>query len=303
MPDHVEVIDLQKSTVSKATWSILKLINTEKPAVVISMITHLNAVVGLLSPLYRSKPKVILRETNVLSKLFGGQLSIKRSVRKRLTQLGYSLSDTIMCQSHFMAKDVQETLNIKPGKCIVVNNPVAQYSVSNTEDTFDLIALGNLNPIKGYDRLMEIMLRLKETKLNLGIIGDGPERGFIEKKIVEYKLENQVTLLGFQKNPHTYLSGAKMLVMTSIMESFSNAVLEAGILGIPTVTYNMPGGMSEIISNGVNGYIVPDGDINLFCKAVIRLLKVPIDRSQIVDHTQRNYSLDTIMSQLEEMIL
>ena len=303
LPSDVKIIDLKKKSVTAATLSIVRSINNERPNIVISMITHLNALVGACSPLYRSKPKLILRETNVLSNLFGDAMSFKRKMRYKITKFGYGRADSILCQSHFMAKDVQSNLGIPKQNCVVIHNPVAPAKSDGSIEKFDLVALGNLSPIKGYERLINVMHRLKDTKLKLAIIGEGSERNKIENQIKTMDLEQQVILLGFQKEPHRYLMGAKALVMTSIKESFSNAVLEAGIVGTPTVTYNMPGGMSEIIENGVNGYIVDDGDEVALSNAIKNIITDPIDRASITKYTEERFTLNTIMSQVENRLL
>lgn len=299
---HVKLYLWEFSKVGKSFWKLRHLINSEKPDVIFSMITHMNTLVGCMMPFINYKPKLILRETNVLTNIYNNNMGIKRLVRYHLNRFGYKKASIIVCQSHFMREDVINTLRIKYDKCTIIHNPVKSPNKEIEDHKFDLIALGNLTPIKGYDRLLEVMSLLKPMGLYLGIIGEGSERNKLEAIIASKNLSNHISLLGYIKNPSSYLQKAKMLVITSRFESFPNAVLEAGILGKPTVGFNVKGGLSEIIDDGVNGYLVEDGNIKLFSERVLEILNQPLNESQIKKLTSGRFGMDKIIKRYKSLL-
>lgn len=261
----------------------------------------MNTICGILKPFLNYLPRIYLRETNVLSNLYSGNISVKRRIRKSLNKIAYRNADGIICQSQFMANEVSSLLNVNNQNCYVINNPVIIPKIQQNVENYDLIALGNLNLIKGYDRLLEIMILLKSEKITLGIIGEGPERSNIEDFIQKNGLTN-ITLLGHISNPADYLANAKALLITSTFESFPNASLEAGILGIPTIAYDVPGGLKEIITNGLNGFLIENNDKMSFAKHVRYIIKNSINKKSIIKITKSRYSIDVILKKYDRLL-
>jgi len=302
--DHLNIrlIELNYPKVSQAFWKIRSIIQEEKPDVVISMITHLNTMMGLLVKTIRHQPKLLLRETNVLANLYSTGMSLKRKIRYKLNKIAYRKADHIICQSIFMKSDVVNTLGIDTNKCVVINNPVLVPDEKTIDHDFDLIALGNLSTIKGYKRMLLAMTELSKSNLKLGIIGEGTERQELETFIINNKLSAHVELLGHQKNPHAYLRSAKVLLMTSIFESFPNAVLEAGILGVPAVVYNAKGGLKEIIENGKNGWVVESDNVKAFCSKVNEVVNNRLNNEVIIEMTKKKFAMNKIISEYKKVL-
>lgn len=133
-------------------------------------------------------------------------------------------------------------------------------------DLIQLCAVGTINKVKGFDRLIKVLGRIKNegNDFILNIIGDGPDRSLLQELIEENNLQNNVFLLGFKSNPYKYISKSDLFVSASHSEGFSSVVVESVILGIPVITTNTSG-MAEILGeNNEFGMIVENTEIALY---------------------------------------
>ena len=129
---------------------------------------------------------------------------------------------------------------IEPNKIIKLGD---EENVSFDKKKINLISVGRLHPVKGYDRLIEVVHRLdEEKKMNnviLRIVGDGPDYTLLQNKIKEYKLENKVFLMGRKRNPYPYIKASDCFIMCSRCEAFGLVILESMILKTPILSLNI----------------------------------------------------------------
>lgn len=299
--DKVSVIRLRVNKIRYSFIHLFKVIWKIKPNVIFSTITHLNTYLCLLKPIILSNSIIVIRESNVLRSFVNYRSYSKNRMVFLLMKKAYRNADTIVCQSLHMQKEIGDMLSIDMDKTVVINNPVSEVEpgLKLENQPFDIIAVGSLSQIKGYDRMLEAFTLLDDKKVKLGIIGDGKLRGFLNDEIKRLGLENRVSLIGKIKNPSIYLQNAKMLLITSYFEAFPNVVLEAGMAGIPVVGFKVPGGISEIISNGRNGYLVKDGDLETLKSKIEITLNSNFDSKKIVEETKERFGMDQIINQYE----
>lgn len=128
-----------------------------------------------------------------------------------------------------------------------------------------LCASGRLHPVKGFDRLIKICARLRNEGFHfrLLILGEGKEREKLEALVEDNKLQDTVSLLGFQRNPYKYMVRSDIFVCSSYFEGFSTVVSEAVILGVPTVTTNCTGA-KEILGDSEYGIVTEMDDESLY---------------------------------------
>lgn len=113
------------------------------------------------------------------------------------------------------------------------------------------VAVGRLEKVKGYERLIEAM---KTVDAKLYIYGDGTKRIELLNLIRSLKLGDRVFLQGTISNPYPYIKAAKALICSSYEESFGFAALEAMLLKTPVLSTKC-GGVEEIISKPEYGLI------------------------------------------------
>lgn len=130
----------------------------------------------------------------------------------------------------------------------------------------NICAVGKLEEVKGFRRLISVAKRLKEKGIgyHLYIVGDGTQRNTLKDMIASEELHEYVTLSGYQKNPYNYINNCDVLVCSSYSEGFSSVVTESIILGKPVVTTDCAG-MKEILgSNNEFGIVCQNDEDSLF---------------------------------------
>jgi len=140
-----------------------------------------------------------------------------------------------------------------------------------------LVHLSNFRPVKRVRDVIEIFHRVRrEIPAKLLMIGDGPDRTSAEWLAREKGLAGDVIFLGKQNQVQKLLNCADVLLLPSELESFGLAALEGMACGVPPVCSRV-GGLPEVIDDGVEGYLVPPGDVDTMAA---RALEIASDRQR-----------------------
>lgn len=108
----------------------------------------------------------------------------------------------------------------------------------------------------------------------LQIVGDGPDRAFLENLTRELGIGGHVEFLGYRSDVSLLLQGAGVFVLPSISEGLSLTLLEAMASGLPVIATSV-GGNPEVVVEGVTGLLVPSKSPELLAQALLRVLRVP----------------------------
>jgi glycosyltransferase involved in cell wall biosynthesis len=143
------------------------------------------------------------------------------------------------------------------------------------DDPF-LLAVGRLVYSKAHELLIAAMPAVLEKFPNtkLGICGDGALRPQLEGQIQSLGISDSVKLLGHSDDVAKFLASADVFVMPSLWEGLSIALLEAMSAGLPIIATQVEG-MEEVVSEGVEGLLVPAGNVETLADAVTRILDNP----------------------------
>ena len=143
---------------------------------------------------------------------------------------------------------------------------------------------------------------------NLVILGNGPERNYIEKYINKEKLENiriDVPTSDIEK----YYEESSILVMTSIFEGFGLVLTEAMSRGCIPIVFDSFKSVHDIIDNGSNGILVPSFEIKKYVEELNRLTKcknVLKSMSEVAQESIRKFEIEDIgrkwIKMLEKLI-
>ncbi len=149
-----------------------------------------------------------------------------------------------------------------------------------------LIAVGNVNPLKGYHDLIEALGALGDlaTPWRLDIAGAKLETardylGELEVAIARHGLEQRVAFLGAVEDVPALLPGHDIFVMCSRSESGPMVLLEAMACGLPPVASNV-GFVHEVVMDGETGLIVPPGDSGALAAAIRKMIEDVAFRQQ-----------------------
>ena len=135
-----------------------------------------------------------------------------------------------------------------------------------------LIHVSNFRPVK---RVLDCVRILAEARkyepAHLLMVGDGPDRGPAERLARDLHVETHVTFLGKQDHVERLFPQAHVLLMPSDLEGFGLAALEGMACGVPPVATNV-GGVPELVTHGVDGYLEAPGDVAAQAARVVDLL-------------------------------
>ena len=122
-----------------------------------------------------------------------------------------------------------------------------------------------------------------------------------ERNIVgrELGIENNVTLCGWVRDTESIYADLDVLVCSSLNEGTSVSVIEALAAGVPVVSTNV-GGMSDVLSKGEYGKLVPSEDASELAKAAIQVIGSSDNRSDNIKYRiVEKYSVSRLCSDMD----
>jgi sugar transferase (PEP-CTERM/EpsH1 system associated) len=157
--------------------------------------------------------------------------------------------------------------------------PRIDMDLSSDSTVIGIVA--RLDPVKDHMTLLEAYARLDHAanRLMLVIVGDGPCRSALERRIRESDLKDRVLLLGERADIPALLQTFDVFVLSSIAEGMSNTVLEAMAAGLPVIATQV-GGNPELVKHGSTGLLVPASDPPALAAALDHYLSNPALRKQ-----------------------
>lgn len=197
-----------------------------------------------------------------------------RLLERALGRLGW----TVCCSEAVRGRMVQE-IGSDPLRTEVVYNgvPLRKFGPavpSGPQDPPTLLTVASLRGLKGHRVLLEAAARLaaRGVSFRLHLVGDGPDREYLERFTQTMKLSNRVRFLGERDDVPALLARADLFVLpTTGREGLGLAALEAMAAGLPVIASDI-GGVPEVVRNGRTGYLVPPGDCDSLEQAIFDLL-------------------------------
>ncbi len=286
IPSGIENICLYKRNsldFLRLVHTLSRIIRVERPEAVVSFLDYANYLTILAVKLSGRKTRVVISEqTNLTKSLPNSRFGlIKRRIITRL----YPKASYVVAVSGGLKKDLCENYNVSPAKCRVIFNSAdinrirrkAAEEIDHPwfrEDVPVITACGRLAPAKNYPMLLKSMKRvLKETEARLFVLGAGEKESQLKNLAKELGIDKSVFFAGFRRNPHKYIAGADIFVLSSLWEGFANVIVEAMACGVPVISTRCPYGPDEIITDGANGLLTPPGNENALAEALLRLLR------------------------------
>ncbi len=138
-----------------------------------------------------------------------------------------------------------------------------------------VIAVGRLDHQKAFDRLIKawsLISPANRSGWRLDIFGQGEWENMLKNMINELGLSDSVRVNRPTQSIFDEYAASSFLAMTSHYEGFPMVMIEAMACGLPVVTFDYPCGPKDIITDGVDGLIVKDGDLKAFADAMGKLM-------------------------------
>ena len=214
---------------------------------------------------------------------FGEKLSADK-IEKYKKQ--YKKYDKILAICDTMRDEFVEILGMDKNKVELVYNPIDLEAIRKKAENIDkkyenylkqdyFLQVSRLTEQKQPEHLVDIYYKLKQRRIKekLYFIGNGEKVELIKQKIKEYKLENDVILLGQIENPYPFFKNAKLFVHTGKYEGLPTVLLESLAFGTPVVAYDCPTGPKDILGkNSEYGELIPLNDKDTFVEKVYELM-------------------------------
>jgi N-acetyl-alpha-D-glucosaminyl L-malate synthase BshA len=144
-----------------------------------------------------------------------------------------------------------------------------------------LIHVSNFRPVKRVDVVLDVFRRvLDEVDAVLAMVGDGPDRAPLERRVEELGLTDRVRFAGEQHDLVAWLSAADVFLLPSAQESFGLAALEAMACELPVVAARV-GGLPEAVEDGATGYLCALDAVDVMAARTLDLLTDETHRLRI----------------------
>ena len=288
-------------------YQITKYLCNLKPSVVHSWTIHANpyaAVSGYLA-------KIPVR--------LGSERSNPNLTIKSLGRIRYFLCviglDCLITNSS-KAKEALHTLRPKTKVIVIKNgfdfdgiiskNESRQY-LGIDDEGYTIVGIGSLVPQKGFSTFVNIARSVvnKYPSIHFYLIGNGPLFDQLLNEISSASLEDNFIMLGLIPNIGQYLSAFDILCFTSQgEEGLPNVLLEAIASGLPVIAHDV-GGVSEIVEDGKNGFLVPPNDVARFVDCIETLNANPELRNSMGKYGKEKVShchnADLMVTKMQEV--
>lgn len=200
-----------------------------------------------------------------------------------------SRADGVIVASNGMLEECRTHYRVKPSCIRVIPNCVdltdAKLS-AKTETELDIpegytviATAGRLEREKNLSFLIPVFAKVRDAgRFKLVIVGDGTEKSFLQDRVKQLRVEDDVIFTGYQKNPYAIIRQSDIFLHTCLFEGFANAIIEAMACRVPVVAVDCPYGPRDIITNAKNGFLISMDDQAKLVDIILKLTS---------DHTLR----------------
>ena len=245
--------------------------------------------VGTLHDVYIVEEKPARIKLLQLAALLGTKLiTVSKQMEKFYTLSGFFPRNTF--QTIYNGVD---TSQYNP-----LQSPIVRKQLGLQSTDFLIAAVGRLVKLKGFDLLIAALSELKNPRVKLIIIGDGPESEPLKELSDKLNVRDQTLFLGFREDIPALLTAANLFVLPSYSEGLSRSLLEAMASGLTCVATNV-GGNPELIEDRQSGFTIAPGDIQSLSECLTYITTNPQTLKTIGEtaknRIEQNFSFETML--------
>jgi glycosyltransferase involved in cell wall biosynthesis len=209
----------------------------------------------------------------------GDALSALQRMLSRPSDAGVCVSEAVrglaLGRYHLPAARVRVVPNGIPLEALAAaggERAAMRRELSLGDDPLVLAVIGRLHPVKGHRGLIAVLPRILRgcPQALLLVAGDGPERGACEALARQLGVAARVRFLGPRRDIPRLLAASDLVLMPSKSEGLGLAAIEALAAGRPVIAFAV-GGLTEVVTDRVDGRLVPAGDMGAFVQAVLEI--------------------------------
>jgi poly(glycerol-phosphate) alpha-glucosyltransferase len=178
------------------------------------------------------------------------------------------------------------TLLGDPGNLVAVPNgidPVDGHPLPDADrDPAAGVVLARLTTRKRVDHAIEVVRRCRARGVpaTLIVYGEGPDAPALRRQVDDAGLADAVAFAGHRADAADAFAHASWTLLTSTFEGSPLALAEAMARGCLPIAYDIPYGPADLIVDGVDGVLVPDGDLDAAADALARIIALPTDERE-----------------------
>lgn len=245
-------------------WALRKLLRKERFDVAVSFLTKVN-VLALLARIGTGTPMIVSERNNPLRQR-------SHFVWKLLLDRLYPTATAIVMLTERSKICLPHAQRVR---ALVIPNPMlAPRAAPRIVSPPTLVAVGRLTEQKGFDMLLNAFAEIADEVPNwrLKIFGEGPDRAALERQIERLGLGSRAFLPGASATPGDWVAAADAFVLSSRYEGFANVLAEAMGSGLPVAAFDCDFGPADMITDNVDGLLVPPEDTAALAAALRRLM-------------------------------
>ena len=287
--------EVKSPSILKKVFWLRNHIKNDRPDVVIAFMLEVYCVT-LASLIGVSVP--VISSERIDPHFFGRAKGLLRWLLLRRTT--HLVVQTVRIKDFYSAKLQSRTT--------IIPNPVTDkvFSLTPTLKQKRIIAVGRLAYQKNYPMMFRAFAKVHHDfpDWQLVVYGNGPQKDEIRGVIERLGMEGHIILAGKSDHVVEEMNKSSLFVMSSDYEGMSNALLEAVCVGLPVISTDVSGAR-DLITEGVNGYIVPVGNERALTLALSSMLSSPEKMDEMGRQSKAlapRFREEQIVGQWEELI-
>lgn len=226
-----------------------------------------------------------------------------------LRKILYPKTNGVIAQTE-TAKNIFENL-YRHNKVEVIGNPIRKIeNHKNIKKENIILTVGRLINTKNHDKLIRLFAEMNRKDWRLIIIGgDSLKQNnstILEKLIVELNIKDNVFLIEKTVDIDDFYLKSKIFAFTSSSEGFPNVIGEAMSAGLPAVAFDSVTGITDLITNGFDGFLVEKFNYDEFKNKLISLMEDEYLRTMMGENAKisiKKFSSDLISNKFKSFIL
>jgi len=229
--------------------------------------------------------------------------ALRRAIRRRYRRL-----DCVAVLTQADMRDYRTLLRGRGHVVCIPNAVVGGFGARSANLAAPtVIAAGRLEPQKGFDLLVAAFADVVRTHPDwrLKIYGAGTQRHELALEIGRLGLGRSISLEGPTEHLEHEMAQASIFALSSRYEGFPLTLLEAMSTGLAVAAFDCPTGPRDVITDGVNGLLVPAADVDALAAALRRLIEEPELRKRCAEAAReatRRYRLEAIGRQWDRVL-
>ena len=254
-------------------------LRTIRPDVIVSFIDCMNVLV-LIAAAGLGIPVVVSERTDPRMAPLG-------AIWETLRRVTYRRATALVVQTQSVAKWARNLVDSQ--RVVVVPNPIVEScfqigrSACAGTRARRVVAVGRLSAEKGFDILIESFARAStgHADWSLVIAGEGPLASTLREQADRTRCADRIVFAGLVRKPEELLADSEIFTLSSRVEGFPNALVEAMACGCCVIATDCPSGPAEIITSEVDGVLVPVENVEALASSLDALMTNGADRRRL----------------------